>query len=66
MAEYFQEIALEDIKFINLLAGKQCGEVLLPKNLAVSSSMFPFGYSENTGWLSLRNVNANCFIAALA
>ena len=44
----------------------ECGEAFLPKDLAVSSSLFPFGYSENAAWLPLRHVNAKCIIAALA
>ena len=43
-ALYLLEISLGEVRFIKVFADYYCGEVLLPKDLAVSSSLFPFGY----------------------
>jgi hypothetical protein len=43
-----------------------CGEALLPKDLAVFSSLFPFGYSENEICYHFSILSTKKHIAALA
>ena len=57
MGDYFYEIALEDVEFMNLLASYKFGEVLLPNDRAVSSSLFcNVDYRRECGRLALRKV----------
>ena len=67
ISDYFYEIALEDVEFVNLIANNKCGEALLPNDLAVSSSLSAMlATGENVDLYHYATSIAKNHIAALA